>query len=59
MVAGWWGFPFGLLVTPWQLMKNVSGLMRSSDHPSGELERIVKLDLANNLVSQIASASAA
>jgi hypothetical protein len=59
LLAGWWGFPFGVLLTPWQIMRNIFGLMRSSDRPSRELERVVKLDLANNLVSQIASASAA
>ena len=25
LVAGWWGFPFGLIFTPWAIFENLSG----------------------------------
>jgi hypothetical protein len=28
---GWWGGPFGLLMTPWQIAMNVGALLRKSD----------------------------
>jgi hypothetical protein len=58
MLAGWWGF-WGVFVTPWQIVRNVSGLVRSPDRPSRELERVVRLDFANNLVSRPSSAAPA
>lgn len=48
---GWWGFPWGLIVTPIQITKNLWGLARSqpSFAPSPQLERIVRLGLAAEL----------
>ncbi|MBI5758672.1 MAG: hypothetical protein HZA46_09155 [Planctomycetales bacterium] len=49
---GWWGFPWGLLVTPVQITRNVVGLFTAPDpeHPSPQLEKIVRLDLATRLL---------
>jgi hypothetical protein len=48
---GWWGFPWGLIVTPIQVAKNLFGLAgnQSSFAPSAQLERIVRLGLAADL----------
>ena len=48
-LLGWWGFPWGILVTPVQIAKNVWGLLRIEEslQPSGKLEQMVRLSLAN------------
>jgi hypothetical protein len=50
-LLGWWGVPFGLLITPWQILMNIGGLVRMSDGPSDELRRIVRIDLAIKLAA--------
>ena len=47
-VLGWWGMPWGLLVTPLQLGRNFFGLFSAPDpaEPSRALEKILKLQLA-------------
>jgi hypothetical protein len=47
-VLGWWGFPWGILVTPIQIVRNVGGLFMSADpaQPSPKLENILRLHLA-------------
>jgi hypothetical protein len=59
ILTGWWGFPWGLFVTPWQIIRNVSGLIRSADQPSDELERAVRLNFANYPVAARARARGA
>ena len=51
LLVGWWGFPWGLIVTPIQIGRNLVGLARtpSSFVPSPQLERIVRLSLAAEL----------
>jgi hypothetical protein len=51
MACGWWGVP-GLVITPVQILKNIIGIMRVSDRPSRDLQRIVKLNLAESLARQ-------
>ena len=48
LVAGWWGFPWGLIMTPVQVVRNVSGMLSGPDpqKPSAQLERIVRLSMA-------------
>jgi hypothetical protein len=48
-LLGWWGVPFGLLITPWQIMRNVLAMTRKADRASPDLERSVRIDLANAL----------
>lgn len=47
-VLGWWGFPWGLLMTPVQIVRNIGGLFVSPDpeQPSEKLENILRLHLA-------------
>lgn len=48
LLFGWWGVPWGILVTPVQISKNLFGLMRVPDpsKPSAKLEEMVRLELA-------------
>jgi len=49
-VMGWWGFPFGLIATPVQVIKNVGGMIGLTgpdpSTPSPALTRAVRLTLA-------------
>lgn len=60
---GWWGFPWGLLMTPIQVVRNLAGLAKSPDpsRPSATLERMVRMQLAANYIAnqQIAARAAA
>ncbi|MBX3441502.1 MAG: hypothetical protein KF774_03785 [Planctomyces sp.] len=57
---GWWGFPWGLLMTPVQVCKNVVGLARcgASDEPSDTLRTIVRTELAAALHQRLRTATA-
>jgi hypothetical protein len=52
-VAGWWGFPWGLIMTPVQLGRNLIGALGGSEAaaPSPELEKMVRTMLAARAVS--------
>ncbi|MBX3414822.1 MAG: hypothetical protein KF708_19205 [Pirellulales bacterium] len=52
-VLGWWGFPWGVIFTPIQILRNVSGLFSAPDPtvPSAELEKMVRLQLASQFVA--------
>ena len=58
-VTGWWGFPFGLILTPVQIIRNIGGLigMAGPDPmtPSPALSRIVRLSLAARKKSSMAA----
>jgi hypothetical protein len=49
MFLGWWGFPWGLVFTPIQVIRNITGMLNSPDPnlPSRELEQIVRLQIGN------------
>ena len=50
-VLGWWGFPWGILVTPIWIGRNVVGFFSNPDpeQPSPALEKGVRLHLASNV----------
>ena len=52
LLFGWWGFPWGFLMTPVQLARNIAGLVSSPDttRPSAQLARMVRLHLAANAI---------
>jgi len=52
-VFGWWGFPFGLIVTPWQLMNGIKSLraLPNAEQPSAKLQEMVKLQIAHEIQS--------
>jgi hypothetical protein len=45
---GWWGFPWGLIMTPIQIGRNLWGIIaaRPSTRPSPQLDRMVRLQMA-------------
>ena len=58
-VFGWWGFPWGLICTPIQLVRNLVYLpfAPSPDSPSKALVDICKLSLAKELMSEFQAES--
>lgn len=53
LVAGWWGFPWGLVVTPVQVIRNLIALAKGPDplNPSPQLEKLVRLYLARTMAA--------
>jgi hypothetical protein len=61
LVAGWWGFPWGLIFTPIQISRNIAGMMKGPDpaKPSAQLEKMVRMSIAANAAAQPPAAAAA
>jgi hypothetical protein len=53
-VLGWWGFPWGLILTPVQIGRNVWGMISPPDTatPSAKLDNQVRLGLAARVAQQ-------
>ncbi len=51
-VVGWWGFPWGILGTPIQIIRNVPELFKNAnpDMPSEQLTEFVKVMLAEQIL---------
>lgn len=49
LILGWWGFPWGIIMTPVQIVRNISGMMKGPDEtkPSDKLENLVRIHLAS------------
>jgi hypothetical protein len=49
---GWWGFPFGFVVTPIQIGRNLFAMAFPPERlkPSDRLEKLVRLDIAADVV---------
>jgi hypothetical protein len=47
LFCGWWGFPWGLILTPVQITRNVIGMSRGPDSskPSESLRKLVLVNL--------------
>lgn len=45
LFLGWWGFPWGVLITPLQIGRNIYGMIKGPDasKPSAALERAIRL----------------
>jgi hypothetical protein len=55
LVAGWWGLPWGVVLTPVQIGRNIAGMARTPDpqQPSEALRRAVRMQVgARVLVGQ-------
>jgi hypothetical protein len=49
LFLGWWGFPWGLILTPVQLIRNVGAIFtKDSRGPSQQLELVVRTGLARS-----------
>jgi hypothetical protein len=51
LVLGWWGLPWGVVITPVQIVRNLVGLARkpAPGQPSPALENMVRLNMAQSL----------
>jgi len=54
LLFGWWGFPWGLILTPVQVTRNLLGIFNppSPTQPSQQLEKFVGLGMATQTVAQ-------
>ncbi len=52
LVLGWWGFPWGLILTPVQITRNIVGMCTGTDSsgPSPDLRRLVQVSLGAKLL---------
>jgi hypothetical protein len=60
LLFGWWGFPWGLVLTPVQITRNIAGLVRGPDAsaPSPELRKLILVNLgAQTVAAQNAAAT--
>jgi len=59
LFLGWWGFPWGLVMTPVQIIRNLAGLFKTPDpyRPSPKLAEMVRIRLAAHALSQQQAAS--
>jgi hypothetical protein len=51
LVAGWWVVPFGIFLTPTQVVRNLIALAQPNDRPSADFRRTVLFDLADRMSS--------
>ncbi len=54
---GWWGIPFGLVMTPVQIVRDIAALAGGGDgqHASPRLQNILKLNLARQIAAPAAT----
>jgi hypothetical protein len=52
LLVGWWGLPWGLIMTPVQVIRNIVGMFSNPPHPTDQLKRIVSLNLAAQIAAQ-------
>lgn len=54
LFLGWWGIPWGIFVTPVQIVRNFVAIVYSPDKgaPSKKLEQAAKLNLAQSVIVQ-------
>jgi hypothetical protein len=56
---GWWGFPWGLILTPVQITRNLLAINRGPDHsrPSEGLRKLVLVNLGSKMLASQQSAA--
>ena len=54
VLFGWWGFPWGIILTPIQIGRDLAAIARPADpsKPSAQLEKIVRMQVAAEAVRQ-------
>lgn len=52
-VFGWWGFPWGLILTPVQVTRNIVGMASGPDSsaPSPELRKLIQVHLGSQILA--------
>jgi hypothetical protein len=60
LVFGWWGFPWGLVLTPVQITRNIIGMSRGPDHskPSDNLRKTILVKLGSEMIAKAAASQA-
>jgi hypothetical protein len=53
-VCGWWGFPWGLVLTPVQITRNIVGICARPDSskPSADLRKLVMVSMAAEAIQR-------
>jgi hypothetical protein len=53
LFLGWWGFPYGIVMTPIQICRNISGMTGGPDpdEPTEQLETMVRIDLVGRIAA--------
>ncbi len=53
-VLGWWGIPFGVLMTPVQIVQNFISMVRETDkaEPSAKLVKMTRLKMAERAMAK-------
>ncbi len=53
LVFGWWGFPWGLVLTPVQVTRNIVDMINGpqSNEPSPELKKMVKVNIGSQILA--------
>jgi hypothetical protein len=53
-LLGWWGLPWGLLITPAQIIRNIGYMVRSPDptKPSDDLVEVIRARLSAQLLNE-------
>jgi len=54
LFLGWWGIPWGLVMTPVQLVRNVVAMVRRPDpsEPTPALKQMVRMQIAQSALAQ-------
>lgn len=54
LILGWWNFPYGIFMTPVQIVRNIAGIARKhpSDMPSEQMEHAVRRHLAQDILAE-------
>ena len=54
LVLGWWGFPWGFIMTPVQIGRNIIGIVKGPDDskPSDKLENLVRISIASQMMQE-------
>ena len=60
LLLGWWGFPWGLVLTPVQVTRNIIGMIRAPDasRPSEHLRKLVLVNIGRQLMARQKAAAA-
>ena len=53
-LLGWW-MPIGFFITPFQIARNIAGMLRRGDRPSSDLVRMVKIDMAERMAAGLSA----
>ena len=52
LFVGWWGFPWGLIMTPVQIGRNLTAIFRAdAEQPSQALENVVRMSIVSNAMA--------